>query len=194
MTLAMTPHPSPSSGPGPHLHLVGGDSGPTAAGLGESWRPRRHWGRHQWLKAAVGGGSAAVFAAWMVWRWDNAMVRAITGVMTLIVSWMTWTSLWSDLRAGAKRSVTIQGDLMWVRVEGAAGTQPVHLSDVLFVQWRDELEAATGLWFYDRDKKVLTHLNTGWLADPAEARRFLEWARRQSNLPLEGRAGDSSPL
>ena len=71
---------------------------------------------------------------------------------------------------------------------GIAPTPPsvqwLALTDVARARWRQDEERTTGLWFYDPSGRILNHLDSIFLADQAEARSFLGWARRRVDVPF----------
>jgi hypothetical protein len=175
-------HAMPHDAP-PKLRLVD-DAGPPE-GASAPWTPPRRASRHWWLKFAVGTVFTAAFAAWMIHRWSSGAIRVTAGVMAAATVLLTYRSLGDDLRRRRGKQVDLAAGVVYIANQ--QGRTVFRLEDVLFVQWRVDPEAAAGLWFFDREKKVLAHLDTEFVTDPAEARSLLDWLKRRGGVEVEAR-------
>ena len=70
----------------------------------------------------------------------------------------------------------------------------VRLADVKQAQWREETEAALGLWLLDAQGNTLAHLDRAFLVNQAEVREFLGWLRQHSAAAFDVRWPETPDL
>lgn len=140
------------------------------------WLPPRGLLRYQQFKGLGGCLFAATFLLWAVLPWSHRAVSAAAAVLAMITFWVTITSLVRDRRRAHGRQLEVNADGMHLTTPAAATR--VHWSDVQSARWRD----GHGLCLYGTSGQPLAHIDLGFLADAAEARAFLGWARRHATL------------
>jgi hypothetical protein len=207
--------PTPPNPPdGPHLRLAGGpaDAAPRAtdaagvvatsreregavpalalpgvrsAAEPEVWTPSDRVPPAQWAKIITGGAATALFAVGMIAQWRLPLSRYAAAAFAAVTGYLTCRMLVDGRRRRRSRQVRLLSGALYVTGHDVACVIP--LDQVFLVQWRRDMDAASGLWFFDTEKKVLAHLNTEFLTDEAQARRLLAWAGTRCPLPFEVR-------
>lgn len=152
------------------------------------WLPPHRIARYQWSKVIGGLVVCLIFSGWLVLQWSNPVMRWLAGGLIAVTVWVVGASIAADLRRGRGRQVAIVGGQVIVTTPG--GTTSTCLAHVADAQWRDQNQP--GLWLFDAQGQVLARLDTDLLADQAEARSFLRWARQRADLPFQVRWPDTS--
>jgi hypothetical protein len=177
----------------PQLRLAGGlgDAAPApgqpapASAAITTWSPSDAIRGSQWARIAASIGATAAFAAWMVYQWNSRALRLAGAAFALVTGYLAYRVIADDLHRRRLRQVRLLHGALYVT--SSDGTSVIALDQVVFAQWRSDMDAASGLWFFDRDKKVMAHLNTDFLADSAQARALLSWAAGQHAFSFEVR-------
>jgi hypothetical protein len=199
MPPAMNQPPDPTAAnlpDGPHLRLAGGPADSVLpAGLGSTdssaaagndlWTPPAGMRWSQWAKIGAGAAATAAFAGWMIHKWDNRLLRLGAAVFACLTGYLTYRIILEDLRRKRVRQVRLLHEALYVTAHD--GVCVIPLDQVLFAQWRSDLDAASGLWFFDHDKKVLAHLNADFLVDQSQARSLLTWVGSHCPVSFEVR-------
>ncbi len=158
----------------------------------------------QYVRARLLGavGMAAIFAFWLVLQWSNPTMRYGSMALIGLTAWITWVSIAGDIRRGRRRQVEVvteplQGGVATgecanpvapcLRITTPAGVSQFRIADVKDAQWREDTDAAAGLWFYDVNGKPLAHLDLNYIGDQDEARSFLRWLRQRVEVGFEVR-------
>ena len=145
------------------------------------WLPPRRMRRYQLAKAVGGLLFAMIFVGWMVIQWSNVLMRNVAGILVALTAWVTIRSIVVDIDRSRGRQLAIEPDrLIIIRPNEE---QSIELSDVAKAVWQNEPEPAMTL--YGHDGSTLAQLDRAFLADESEARTFLGWARRQTDLPFD---------
>ena len=152
---------------------------------GESrlWLPPRRLRRYQWFKTFGALVMAAVFTGWMVMYRSNPHVWIPLVLILMVTAWVLIKSITADLDRARHRQLAVDADQLIVTTP--QGTRRVMWSHVLNARWCDEPINELGLWLYDRQGDVLTHLDQSFLIDQSEAQAFLAWARKRAVLDFE---------
>ena len=158
----------------------------------------------QYVRARLLGaiGMAAIFTLWLVLQWSNPVMRYASMALIGVTAWITWVSIAGDIRRNRSRQV----EVVHVPAPGGAATgecaSPIEpclrvttpavvsqfpIADVKDAQWREDTDAAAGLWFYDVNGKPLAHLDLNYIGDQDEARSFLRWLRQRAEVRFEVR-------
>ena len=143
--------------------------------------PRRLW-RYQVAKATGGLIAAGIFAGWLLVHWSNVAMRLLAATLLGVTAWATAWSILDDAARARGRQVAIRPGELILTTPGSR--RLVSLPDVAWAQWRHDSASDAGLWLYDSKGEVLAHLDENILADEAEAREFLGWARKRAELPF----------
>ncbi len=147
------------------------------------WLPPARLRRYEWNKVIGGLLACTIFAGWLVLQWSNPVMRLVSLLLITVTAWVVVSSIRDDRRHSHGRQIALTHDILSITMPDA--TTPVRLADVALAQWRDDDQP--GLWFYGTDNRVLAHLDTDFLADQEQARRFLRWARQLTPLPFDVR-------
>jgi hypothetical protein len=153
------------------------------------WLPVERMRRYQWAKGVGAIFIGVIFAGWLFIQWSNPVMRLLASALLLATLWITGKSILADaLRMKGRRLWISPGTpgyiLHLLRPEGES---EVRLADVAEAHWRDDTEAAVGLWLLDGRGQALGHIDHYFLATEAEARPFLTWLRQHANAPFEVR-------
>ena len=144
------------------------------------WLPPGRLLRYQLIKVGAAAIALAIFTLWQTLRWHNPAMRVLTIALQVITVWVVARSVVSDiLRARGRQLELTDGVLLGAR---PGGSFAVALADVAQAQWRDDTDAALGLWLLDAQGHTLVQLDANFIADESEARDFLRWARQRSTL------------
>ena len=146
------------------------------------WLPPHQMRRYQIGKTAASTVFVAIFVGWLLIQWSNPLMRWIATSLVLVTVWVTLTSVIKDHRRSRGHQLRLDGSRLWIK--RPEGVQWLALTDVARARWRQDEERTTGLWFYDPSGRILNHLDSIFLADQAEARSFLGWARRRVDVPF----------
>ena len=144
------------------------------------WLPPASLRRYQWAKGIGSVVFASTFFGWMILQWSSPMMRWAAAILIGLTVWVTLVSLLSDRRRARGRQIHIEAGTLCITSPGR--TTRVFLADVADARWRNDTISNTGLWLYDSDGRTMAHLDTPFLADQSEARRFLAWVRQQATL------------
>ena len=147
------------------------------------WLPPRKMLQYTRVRIIGGLLFGTIFAGWMVLQWSNPVMRFIAGGLILITAWVTVASVLTDRRRARGRQIAVEPGAL--DIVTPTEHKRVHLADVHHAAWREDSKTDSGLWLYDRAGNVLAHLDTAFLTDQAEARSFLGWARRHTDLPFK---------
>jgi hypothetical protein len=139
----------------------------------------------QWALAIGGAVLTAIFTAWMVRQWPARIIRCSAALFAILTAWMTYRIISQDLRRFRCRQARFEGGVLSITTH--EGQKNIAMDEVLFIQWRTDLEAAACLWFFDLEKKVLSHLNRDFLPNQDEARAFVTWLQGRSPRPIQVR-------
>ncbi len=145
------------------------------------WLPPRQMRRYQRNKIIVGLLVSAIFVGWLTLQWSSPIMRLVSAGLVAVTLWTMIQSTANDRRRTNGRQVKVS-DGQWVVTTPDQVVQ-LRLADVAMARWRDDDDP--GLWLYDAAGQLLVHLDTDFLADQAEARNFLGWVRRQSEIPFD---------
>jgi hypothetical protein len=176
-------HGAPKRPAGPVLKLAGGPA--DAAPPAPAWVPTDALRGSQWARIGFGVGATAFFAAWMLHDWNTRVLRFAFALFACVVGYLAYRTIVDSLQRRRQRQVRLLHGSLYV--SSCEGMSVIPLDQVLFAQWRSDMGAASGLWFFDREKKVLAHLNTDFLADAAQAKLLLGWAAEQHAYSFEVR-------
>ena len=143
--------------------------------------PRRMW---QYTLVRIGGGLlfGITFVGWMILQGSNPVMRFIAGGLILFTAWITFASIRTDIKRSRGRQITLEPGA--IVIDTPDHHHRIQLADIAYAQWREQTEAEVGLWLYDKAGNVLAPIDAAFLANQAEARTFLGWARQQTELPF----------
>lgn len=148
---------------------------PSPASERNLWLPPRRLRRYQAAKVATALLMAGIFAGWTVLQWNLPVMRGLALALLAVTGWVTFRSVVSDaLRARGRQLAIESGSIVLV---GPEGSTTVRVADIAAAQWRDEPSEQAGLTLLGRNGQTLARIDTVFLADQAEARSFLGWAR-----------------
>ena len=144
------------------------------------WLPPRGLRRYAGFQMFGGLLLCAIFVGWIVQGRSHLAVRAVWGTLAA-------ATVWTVARTVARDRRRQRGRQLAARAEGLAITSPERVlflpwSDIARGRWQSGPTAAAGLWLYDERGDVLARLDPAFLADEAEARAFLRWARARAPL------------
>ena len=148
------------------------------------WLPPEQMKRYH--RVRIGGGAllALIFLGWMVLQWSNPVMRWLAGGLAAVTVWITAAAVWRDVRRGRGRQITLIVQPAAFIIDTPGRHQRIDVNRIARAEWREETDDAVGLWLFDAEGTVLAHLDAAFLADQAEARTFLAWARRYVDLPF----------
>ena len=175
---------------------------PTANNERHLWLPPTRL--RQYVRARLLGaiGMAAIFTFWLVLQWSNPAMRYASMALIGVTAWITWVSIAGDVRRSRSRQVEVVCDLAAcglarddanshetksLHITSPTGDARFHIADVKDAQWREDTDAAAGLWLYDVSGKSLAHLDLNYIGDQDEARLFLRWPRQRADLTFDVR-------
>ncbi len=147
------------------------------------WLPPSRMARYQWNKVIGAAVMMIIFAGWMMIQWSNPVMRAASVGLVVVTGWVLWRSVATDRRRVRGRQLAVSDDALYITAPGSEAR--VALADIAAAWWRDpfcEPADRAGLWLYDASVRPLAHLDCTFLADQAEARAFLGWARRRADV------------
>ena len=160
----------------------------TRAPVDEScqWLPPQRLRRYQWHKAVTASLMVIIFAGWLTIQWSNPVARYVSIVLLVVTLWVMWRSMVMDDRQSRGRQVTIVDGM--IEIATPDGRTQIRLGDISEARWFDPWEyprERAGLWLYDDSRQPLAYLDTGFLADQAQARAFLGWARWRADVNFD---------
>jgi hypothetical protein len=144
------------------------------------WMPPRRMRQYHLVKSAGAVLFTGIFAGWLVLQWSNPVMRGFIALLVLVTGWITVSSIVADIRRGRGRQVGVQGRSLQVTGPGLALSLP--LTQIATGQWRDEWQDDAGLSLLDAQGRRLVLLDGHYLANQTEARAFLNWLRRQTQV------------
>jgi len=98
---------------------------------------------------------------------------------------VTYRSIRYDLIASAGRQITLKNRTLEIVSPDIDGQVSFELSQVGRAVWRHDNDVSAGLWFFDERGEVLVHLDINYVGEEAEARVFIGWLRRQTDVPFD---------
>ncbi len=156
------------------------------------WLPPTRLRRYQLNKAIGGALVTAIFVGWLILQWSNPVMRVLACVLIATTAWVVIASIIDDRARARGRQIAINATTLRVTTPDAPDNPDapnvsldIRLADITQAHWREDDQP--GLWLFGRDDRVLAHLDTNFLADQAETRAFLGWARQHADLPFEVR-------
>jgi len=145
------------------------------------WLPPSRMRRYQLAKAVGGLLFAMIFVGWMIIQWSNILMRNIAGILVAVTAWVTLRSIVVDIDRSRGRQLAIEPNRLIIITPG--DDRLIELSDIARADWQNDPEPMMTL--YAHDGSPLASLDRAFFADESEARTFLGWARRQTDLPFE---------
>ena len=139
------------------------------------WLPPRPMRQYQIAKFVAAALMAGIFVGWLYIQWDDTLVRWLMIVLIVVTGWVTIGSMLSDARRTRGRQITI--DPQGITIVTPIKSQRVAWHQTDHTRWQEDAVAQPGLWLYDKSDSPLGHIDMDFLADAAEARRFLAWAQ-----------------
>lgn len=118
-----------------------------------------------------------IFGGWLVIQWSNSVMRYAMIGLIVVTQWTTLQSVLTDRRRSRGCQVVIYDGVIEVVVDGRR--ERVSVTDIARAEWR-----LAGMSFFSQDGRLLLNLNEDILADEDEARAFLGWARKRTDLPF----------
>lgn len=158
----------------PHLRV------PSPHAEADLWLPPRRMRRYQLAKLGGAAVVSLIFTGWLVLQWSSPVMRVVAGSLLLLTLWITFRSIVVD--AARARGRQLRLDNQRLTITRPDGSTVVPVADIASATWDEETTATMGLWLYNAQGQPLAHLDSDFLADQAEARAFLSWARRHANL------------
>jgi|GEM_PF-3131333 len=149
------------------------------------WLPPRRMRRYQIVKAAGAALFMVIFGGWLILQWSNPTMRWITIGLIVMTGWITFSSVWADLTRSAGRQLVVRDGQ--IQIITPQETKRITIAQIAKAVWQEETEDELGLYLYDDKDTLLAHLDIAFLADQAEARTFLGWARKRQpmNFPVQ---------
>jgi hypothetical protein len=144
------------------------------------WMPPGRMQQYHLARAIGGTLAAVIFVGWLLIQWSNPVMRLFACALVVMTAWITVQAIAADIRRSRGRQISLSGGVMTVTTQ--ADQNCVALADVVLAQWHDEPAEKIGLWLIDDQDNVLAHLDERFLADQAEGRAFLQWARAHDRL------------
>ena len=145
--------------------------------------------RYQWYKVIGGGLMGAIFAGWLAVLGSSVALRTVGIGLIAVTAWVVVQSIRDDLARGRNRQLAITDGQ--IRIHTPSGNTHVPLTDIAQACWQDNGDP--GLWLYNHRGESIAHIDTTFLANQAEARMFLGWARRRAELPFPVRWPQAMP-
>jgi len=151
------------------------------------WLPPRRMRQYQWMKVVGGLLIVMIFIGWLILQGSDPVIRTMTIGLIFVTLWVVVRSITDDQKRNRGRQIEISNHQLTVTLPH--GTTTFSFSQVVDALWKDDWQddACPGLTFYNGDGQSLVHLDNDFLADQAEARRFLHWIREHTNLPFKVR-------
>lgn len=176
------PTPTNPTAPTTNPLTVASPGSPHTGDESNLWLPPRQMRRYQRNKVIGALLMMAIFSGWLILQWSNFVMRIVAGSLITMTLWVLIQSILEDLRRGRGRQIQIIDEQLCIT--NPDGVTTVELGHVADARWDDE---TPGLSFYDGHGQTLACLDCDFLADEAEARCFLGWARKHAHLPFKVR-------
>ena len=157
------------------------DTGRVTPSERDLWMPLAKLYRYQGFKLIGSLMMSGIFLGWLVLQGSNPVMWWLCVGLIAVTLWVVLTSMVHDARRARDRQVWVIDAVMGVTTP--RGAVQICLDEVAWAQWRDEVDP--GLWLYNREGQPLMHLDLDCLADQAEARMFLNWARQRTDLSFK---------
>lgn len=145
------------------------------------WMPPNRLYRYQGYKLVGGLMMSGIFFGWLILQGSNPVMWWLCVTLIATTLWVVLASIITDTHRARDRQIRIVDSVM--RVTTTQGAVQVHLDDVAWALWRDGVNP--GLWLHNHEGRPMIHLDLDCLANQAEARVFLNWARQRADLHFE---------
>lgn len=148
------------------------------------WLPPHRLRQYQFAKLVGGALVALIFVGWLWIQWSNPWMRALSGTLIVVTVWIVAVSIRNDHQRSVGRQIAVAARTLTLTTP-KNGEQTIDLVDISRAQWRDDELDQAGLWLLDQQDRALAHLDVDFLAEEAEARVFLAWLRRETNVSFD---------